>query len=92
MLPAVLAWNAAVNADRQRALSEAMGAPDRPAAELVAALIAALGQPGSLRAVGLRREDLDTVAERALTYAPVRANPRPIRSAADVREILELAW
>ena len=92
MLPAVLAWNAAVNADRQRALSEAMGAPDRPAAELVAALIAALGQPGSLRAVGLRRDDLDTVAERALGYAPVRANPRPIRSAADVREILELAW
>lgn len=92
MLPAVLAWNAAVNADRQRALSEAMGAPERPAAELIAALIAALGQPGSLRAVGLRRDDLDTVAERALGYAPVRANPRPIRSAADVREILELAW
>ena len=92
MLPAVLAWNAAVNADRQRALSEAMGAPDRPAAELVAELIAALGQPGSLRAVGLRRDDLDTVAERALGYPPVRANPRPIRTAADVREILELAW
>ncbi len=92
MLPAVLAWNAAVNADRQRALSEAMGAPDRPAAELIAALVAALGQPGSLRAVGLRREDLDTVAERALSYPPVRANPRPIRTAAEVREILELAW
>ena len=92
MLPAVLAWNAAVNADRQRALSEVMGAPDRPAAALVAELIAALGQPGSLRAVGLRRDDLDTVAERALGYPPVRANPRPIRTAADVREILELAW
>jgi maleylacetate reductase len=92
MLPAVLAWNAAVNRDRQRALSEAMGAPDRPAAELVAALIAALGQPGSLRAVGLRREDLDVVAERALGYPPLRINPRPIRSAAEVREILELAW
>ena len=30
MLPAVLKWNAAVNAERQKALSEAMGAPDRP--------------------------------------------------------------
>lgn len=92
MLPAVLTWNAAVNGERQRALSEAMGAPDRPAAELVAELVAALGQPGSLRAVGLRREDLDVVAERALSYPPVRMNPRPIDTAAQVREILELAW
>jgi alcohol dehydrogenase class IV len=42
----------------------------------------------SLRAVGLRRDDLDTVAERALGYPPVWANPRPIRTAAEVREIL----
>ena len=92
MLPAVLTWNAAVNAERQRALSEAMGAPDRPAAALVADLIAALEQPGSLRAVGIRREDLDAIAERALGYPPVRKNPRPIATAAQVREILELAW
>jgi len=92
MLPAVLTWNAAVNGERQRALSEAMGAPDRPAAELIAELVAELGQPGSLRAVGLRREDLDAVAERALSYPPVRMNPRPIETAAQVREILELAW
>jgi maleylacetate reductase len=92
MLPAVLRWNAAVNADRQRGLSEAMGEPAGEAAMLVADLVATLGQPGSLRAVGIARADLDTIAERALTYPPVRANPRPIRSAADVREILELAW
>jgi maleylacetate reductase len=92
MLPAVLRWNAAVNADRQRALSEAMGAPATDAATLVAELVATLAQPGSLRAVGIARDDLDTIADRALTYPPVRANPRPIRSAADVREILELAW
>lgn len=92
MLPAVLAWNAAVNADRQRALSEAMGAPDRPASALVAELVAALGQPGTLRAVGIARDDLDTIAERALGYPQLRINPRPIKTAADVREILELAW
>jgi maleylacetate reductase len=92
MLPAVLTWNAAANADRQRALSEAMGAPDRPAAVLVADLIASLDQPGSLRAVGIRREDLEVIAERALGYPPVRMNPRPIETAAQVREILELAW
>jgi maleylacetate reductase len=84
----VLTWNAAVNGERQRALSAAMGAPDRPASELVAAL----DQPGSLRAVGIRRDDLDTIAERALAYPPVKANPRRIETPAQVREILELAW
>jgi maleylacetate reductase len=92
MLPAVLQWNAAVNAARQAALSEAMGAPGRPAWELVKELIAGLDQPVSLRAVGLRREDLDEVARRALGYHPVKVNPRPIESPADVRAILELAW
>lgn len=92
MLPAVMRWNAAVNGQRQQALAQAMGAPDRLAHELVAELIAQLGQPGSLRAVGLREEQLDELAQRALAYPPVQANPRPIRDAADVREILALAW
>lgn len=92
MLPAVLRWNAVVNADRQQALSAAMGQPARPAHELVAELIARLGQPGTLRAVGLRHDQLDELATRALAYPPVQANPRPIRSAVDVREILDLAW
>jgi len=92
MLPSVLRWNAAVNNERQWALSEAMGAPQRPAADLVASLVAALDQPESLRAVNIKRENFDEIAERAMTYAPVRMNPRPIKSSADVKEILELAW
>jgi maleylacetate reductase len=55
-------------------------------------LIARLGQPGSLRAVGLREDQLDDLAQRALAYPPVQANPRPITRAGDVREILALAW
>lgn len=92
MLPAVLRWNAAVNGDRQRALAEAMGAPDRAAADLVAELVADLDLPGSLRAVGIKRDDLDELAERALRYHPVQVNPRKIESVEEVREILELAW
>ncbi len=92
MLPAVLRWNSAVNQDRQRGLSEAMGSPQKPAADLVAELIASLDQPGSLRAVNIKRENFDEIAERAMTYGPVRMNPRPIKSPADVKEILELAW
>jgi maleylacetate reductase len=92
MLPAVLTWNAAVNGDRQKALSAAMGAPDRPAGELVKELIAGLDQPTSLRDVGITRDRLDEIATRALVYKPVRINPRPIKTPADVREILEIAW
>jgi maleylacetate reductase len=92
MLPAVLQWNSAVNGERQKALCEAMGAPDRPACDLVKELVAGLDQPTSLRAVGIKRENLDEIARRALDYAPVKRNPRPIRSAADVMEILEIAW
>jgi len=92
MLHAVLKWNAAVNAARQEALSEAMGAPARPASELVRELVAGLDQPTTLRAVGIKRENLDEIARRALSYHPVQVNPRPIKTTDDVKEILELAW
>jgi maleylacetate reductase len=92
MLPAVLAWNAAVNADRQKPLSAAMGQPGRPASDLVRELVVGLDQPVTLRGVGIKRENLDELATRSLGYQPVLLNPRPIRSAADVKEILELAW
>jgi maleylacetate reductase len=92
MLPAVLRWNAKINGERQSALSEAMGAPGRAAGDLVAELVAKLDQPGTLRAVGIKREDLDELARRSLGYKPVQVNPRPIKTVEDVREILELAW
>jgi maleylacetate reductase len=92
MLPAVLRWNAVVNADRQTDLSEAMGDPQQPAADLVADLVHSLGQPGSLRSVGIKLEDFEEIAERAMAYQPVRMNPRSIKSPAEVKEILELAW
>jgi maleylacetate reductase len=92
MLPAVLKWNAVVNADRQRALSAAMGEPDRDAGEVVKELVQRLDQPTSLRDVNIKREELEKIAARALGYGPVKTNPRRITSAADVMEILELAW
>jgi maleylacetate reductase len=92
MLHAVLKWNAAVNGGRQKALSEAMGAPGRAASELVRELVAGLDQPTTLRAVGIKRENLDEIARRALAYHPVQVNPRPIKTTDDVKEILEIAW
>jgi maleylacetate reductase len=92
MLHAVLKWNAAVNAERQKALTEAMGAPGRSASDLVRELVAGLDQPTTLRAVGIKRENLDEIARRALSYHPVQVNPRPIKTVDDVKEILEIAW
>jgi len=92
MLRAVLRWNASFNGERQKALSAAMGAPERPASDLVAELVQRIGQPGNLRALGIKREDLPEIAERAMTYAPVRRNPKKISGPADVMEILEIAW
>ena len=92
MLPAVLQWNAAVNGERQRALAAAMGQPDREAGDLVKDLVRELDQPTCLRDVGIRREDLPAIAQRAVGYGPVKTNPRPVGTAEDVMEILEIAW
>jgi alcohol dehydrogenase class IV len=69
-----------------------MGSPGRPAWELVKELVAGLEQPVTLRAIGLKRDDLDELARRALEYHPVKVNPRPISTVADLKEILDLAW
>jgi alcohol dehydrogenase class IV len=54
--------------------------------------VQSLDQPVSLRAVGIKRENLDELARRSLSYQPVLLNPRPIKTVEDVKEILELAW
>jgi maleylacetate reductase len=91
-LPSALRWNAAANLNRQREVSRLMGQPEAPAADLVADLVRRLGLPGRLRDVGIRREDFQAIAEHTMHDAPVRTNPRKIERAADIVEILELAW
>ena len=92
MLPSVLRWNAPVNAKKQAAVSEAFGRAGEAAGDVVEDFIARLGQPGSLRAVGIAGDQLDTIAEGSLGNMMVRSNPRPITEAAQVREILDMAW
>src|SRR5712675_1634658 len=59
MLPHVLRFNHAVNAERQALVSAALGRPGDPAAEVVSGLIAALGLPQRLRDVDVKPEQLD---------------------------------
>ena len=92
MLPAVLAWNESVLGSRQDDIATALGMPDATAAEAVATLIAELGLPKTLADVGVKEEQLDEIATRAIRHPVVRRNPRPLEKAEQVMEILELAW
>lgn len=91
MLPAVMRWNEPATAQRQGDIAAALGRPGDSAAHAVADLICDLGLPRSLGEVGIREDQFQLIAERALATAVVRANPRPIREVADVMEILRLA-
>lgn len=91
MLPSVLRWNLAANADRQKRVSAAFGRPDVPAADLVADLVRALGLPQRLADVGVGRDRFREIAEKSMHDRAVLNNPRPIKGPDEVMEILELA-
>lgn len=92
LLPSVLRWNAGVNAEQQETVSSAFGRSGDPAGDVIAEFVALLDLPGSLRDVGIREDQLDTIAEGSLENMMVRSNPRPINKAAQIREILDMAW
>lgn len=92
MLPHVLRYNAPATRDRQRLISEALGQAGSPAGDAVAKLVAALGQPSTLRQAGVKREQLPAVAAASMKNRWVLANPQPIRSEQDVMRLLEAAW
>jgi len=92
MLPHVLRFNAAVNADRQALVSEALGRPGEPAGDVVAALIAGLGLPARLRDVDVKEEQLDRIAELSMHDRWIHTNPRKIDGPAVVRQLLDAAW
>ncbi len=93
MLPHVLRFNLAVNADRQEWISAAFGRPGAGgAADAVAALIAGLGLPGTLRDAGVKPEQLDRIAVASMHDRWVHTNPRKIDGPAAVRALLDAAW
>jgi alcohol dehydrogenase class IV len=92
MLPHVMRYNLEVSGEKQARIREALGASSGAAADAVAALIRDLGQPATLRAVGVKREQLPAIAEASMKSAWVRSNPRPIRSAEDVMALLDAAY
>jgi len=92
MLPVVLRFNASVSAERQKWVSEALGRPVESAGDAVAALIAGLGLPGTLRDVGVTPEQLNEVAVGSMHDRWVHTNPRKIDGPSGVRALLDAAW
>jgi len=92
MLPSVLRYNKAVNAEQQRSVARALGRPDLEAADAVSELVKDLGLPHRLQEVGVQRGHFDAIAKGAMQNMMVRANPRPITDEKQVHEILNLAW
>ena len=92
MLPHVLRFNHPVNPEKQARVSEALGRPGEPAAEVVAGLISGLGLPTRLSDVGVDPEQLDIIAEGSMHDQWVHANPRKIDGPAIVRALLDTAW
>ncbi|MCZ4296442.1 iron-containing alcohol dehydrogenase [Henriciella marina] len=91
MLPHVMRYNARATEERQAWIADAMGAPDKPASEIVAELIASLGMPTTLRDVGVKEEHFDAIADGAMLNAFVRANVRPLERK-DIISLLERAY
>lgn len=92
MLPHVLRYNEPATQAKQRLIAEALGQPGMSAGDAVAALVRALGLPATLRAAGVEREQLTTIAAASSKTRWVLSNPRPIRSEQDVMRLLEAAW
>ena len=92
MLPSVLRYNYEVNAAQQETVALAMDRRGFEAGDAVAELVEDLGQPATLRDVGVTRGQFDAIIEGSLTNLFVSQNPRKITDGGQIREILEMAW
>lgn len=91
MSPFVLAWNADHDAARQGRILSCLGGGHGTASAALDAFVRGLGMPRTLAAVGVGEDRFQTVADYAMHDLWLRSNPRPIRSPADVIEILRMA-
>ncbi len=89
-LHATLSWNRDYSIDRQTLVSRLMGKRALPAADVVRDLVKALQLPWRLSELLIGASQHRAIAEHTMHDRSIRTNPRPIRSAADIVEILEL--
>ena len=101
MLPHAMDFNLSAAADRLALVAEGAGIDTRhvrvesaaqQAAQEVRRFIRDLGCPTRLRDAGVREADLVPLAEAVMEEVPLMENPRPIRGADEVLELLRRAW
>jgi maleylacetate reductase len=91
MLPHVLRYNRAANAERQQLVAAALGHPGEEAADVLDSFIAELGLPRRLSEVGIGPEHFPTIATNAMHDRWLHRNPVKITSPEQVLKILEAA-
>lgn len=99
VLPYAMRWNLDATLDAHAQIARAMNidAPNdeeaaRRAPEAVLEMNHRMGLPLRLRDLGIPRDGLPPLAEDALGDYSVYTNPKPITSASQVLEVLEMAW
>lgn len=91
MAPYVLQWNAEYDDSRQKRTLAALGNTHATAAEALDAFIRSLGMPRTLSEVGVDETRFQQIAEYTLLDIWGRTNPRPVKTADDIMQILRLA-
>jgi alcohol dehydrogenase class IV len=92
LLPTVMRYNAEACPAQMAEIAAALGNPAQPAADQVEALIASLGLPTRISQLGLARERLALIAQKAMANPWIHTNPRTIRDAAQLEALLAQAW
>lgn len=99
MLPHVLRFNAAHAKVGLQKVGAALGLPAQDDGSLLEALVErvsaafdAHGLPKRLRDLGVTREVLPEIAHHAMGDWFLRGNPRRVQDAAEMQQLLELAW
>ncbi len=90
-LAATLEWNEPVNAGRQGAVAEKLGRPGARPCDVMRDFVRSLGLPTRLGDVGIAAGRIPELARQYDGTGPISTNPRPVRGADDLAEILKLA-
>ena len=92
LLPSVLRWIHRASEPKQSIICRALNRTGSDAGGAVAHLASALGLPATLQDVGIRRDQLATIAERTLHDPQIANCPIKIEHASQIRQVLDLAW
>ncbi|MBN9462291.1 MAG: iron-containing alcohol dehydrogenase [Burkholderiales bacterium] len=91
MMTAAIAWNRPAVLERQQRIEAALGLPGDTLMQQVDGLLQRLALPRRLSDVGIGEEAFAAIAERSMTDFFIPTNPRLVRSAADLLDVLRMA-